>query len=384
MIDSLETPGRPDQPFLAERRGVPVAITHNGDRPQPQDRLTYREARETPCLSCTSSPCCTYLLLTDIQLETLLDVDYALYLLNFEGIVVGVGRDMKVDVYLHQPCGYLDVASGLCTVHSTPVQPAVCVHYKSHSCSYRHRMTADVDPNSPLLDRHRMRWLADRMVFDDDRRVVAAPQWDEVLEAFRSMPMERHQAPTPQPDPVIEEWRTIVLSEKRSDEERPMHRFGDGEVSDPCAGCGAWCCKLLVFNRGLPTDASQLDFLRYCLGFPSVEIGVAADSWAVVVHTTCRHLEGNRCSVFGTDERPLKCSNYDALSCKYRSHFGVPQPADVVRVSRDQFGVVADSIIFDDLGQIVAIPPVDVLRNQLDNTERARALGAHQDGPGGA
>ena len=160
--------------------------------------------------------------------------------------------------------------SGLCTVHGTPVQPAVCVHYNAHSCGYRHRMTADVDPERPHLDAAGSDWLAEHTVFDDDRRVVALPDWDEMLDAFGAMPLTRTPAPTPEPDPIIEEWRSIVLSEKRLGRARtrPLRRYADPEVSDPCTGCGAWCCQTLIFNRGLPGDVSQLEFLRYCLGFP--------------------------------------------------------------------------------------------------------------------
>jgi hypothetical protein len=93
----------------------------------------------------------------------------------------------------------------------------------------------------------------------------------------------------------------------------------------------------------------------------------------VIVHTTCRHLEAHRCSVFGTDERPLRCGYYDALSCSYRRHFGVPQPDDIVRVNRDQFQVVVESIVFDELGRTLAIPPMDVLANRIEEVERDRA-----------
>jgi hypothetical protein len=343
---------------------------------RPTDgRLSYREALQPPCLTCTTSPCCTYLLLRDFQIDTLMDVDYAVFLLNFEGIVLGLQQDRKVDVYLYQACGNLDVPSGMCKVHSTKLQPAVCVHYKSQTCSYRHIFTTDLHADKPLLDFKRMQWLAERIVFDDDRRVAGFPEWSQVLEGFASMPTDRQPAPPPPPDPIIEEWRAIVLSEKGFEEDQPdgYHHFSDAEVTDPCQGCGAWCCKTLVFDRGLPGDASQLEFLRYCLGFPSVEIGVAADSWAVIVNTTCRHLVGNRCSVFGTDERPLKCGYYDAMSCTYRGHFGVPRPDEVVRVTLGQFGVVAESIVFDDLGRIVAIPPIQVLRDRLEGAERAAA-----------
>jgi hypothetical protein len=337
--------------------------------------LSYREARQSPCLSCVTSPCCTHLLLATIELKTLMDIDHATFLLNFEGIVLALGTSgASAQVYLHQSCGFLDVPTGLCNVHSTPLQPAVCSNYNAHSCGYRRAMTTDLHPEHPLLDRHRMAWLAARVVFDDNRRVTAVPDWGEMLEAFASMPMQRVVAPPPPPDPIVEEWRTIVLSKKGSNgDARPLRHYGDPEVSDPCTGCGAWCCQTLVFKRGLPGDASQLEFLRYCVGFPGVEVGVAADSWAVIVRTTCRHLDGNRCSVFGTEERPLKCGYYDARSCGYRGHFGVPQPDDIVRVCRDQFGIVASSIVFDELGRIVAIPPIEVLRSRLEDAERAGA-----------
>src|SRR5262249_33599595 len=163
---------------------VPVAITRNGGDVHPDGHLTYREAREAPCFSCTTSPCCTYLLLSDFKIETLMDIDHAIFLLNFEGILLGLGRDRMMEVYFYQSCSFLDEPSGLCTVHSTPVQPAVCVQYNAHSCGYRQRMLVEVHPDRPLLDRQRMAWLADRVVFDDDRRVIAFPDWDEMLDAF--------------------------------------------------------------------------------------------------------------------------------------------------------------------------------------------------------
>ncbi len=374
MIESLESTHGPSGPSPTAANGVPVALTPNGHILPTVRNLTYREARQSPCLSCTTSPCCNYLVLSDFKLETLLDIDYAVYLLNFEGILLAISKQGKAEVYLHQSCHFLDVPSGLCTVHSTPLQPAVCVHYNAHTCAYRTRMLVDVEPERPLVDRRRMAWFADHVVFDDARHLVSVPDWDYVLEAFRGMPLERVPAPPPGPDPVIEEWRSIVLSQKPSrPDELHMYHYAHPKVSDPCQGCGAWCCTRLVFNRGLPVNASQVEFMRYCLGFPAIEVGIADEGWAVIVHTTCRHLDGNRCSVFGSDERPLKCSYYDALNCSFRGHFGVAQPDDIVRVDRDQFKVLVDSIVFDDMGKIMAIPPIEVLRERLEEVELVRA-----------
>ncbi|HMC39063.1 MAG TPA: hypothetical protein VKI19_05325 [Acidimicrobiales bacterium] len=357
---------------------VPVTISGNGNRAASPERahLSFREALQPPCLDCQSSPCCTHLLLSDFPVQALMDVDYALFLLNFEGIVLGLRQDWKMDVYLNQPCGYLDVPSGLCTVHSTPVQPAVCVHYNGHTCGYRYRMEVEqhgVDTIRPLVDHDRMSWLADRLEFDEERRIVARPEWDEVVAGFDTIRMDRRAIGQPPADPVYEEWRSIALTQKPPAEARRMVHHDDPSVSSPCDGCGAWCCDVLVFNRGLPGDASQLEFLRYCLGFPAVEIGIAEDGWAVIVHTRCRHLEGGRCSVYGTDARPLRCNYYDALSCGYRGHFGVPQPADIVRVKRDHFAAVTSALVFDDLGRIVAVPPLDLMRRQVEDSMRAEA-----------
>jgi Fe-S-cluster containining protein len=349
---------------------VPVSLS---TAPGRQGGLTFREALEPPCLSCTNSPCCTHLLVSEFKLEGIMDVDYALFLLNFEGIYLGIQRDWLVHVYLHQPCSLLDVPSGLCTVHSTPRQPSVCVHYKSQTCSYRKGMTVSVDADRAMLDYQRMAWLADQIVFDDDRRVSGLPDWEAVLQGFAAIPMDRRPAPVPGPDPVMEEWRAVVLTDKGSSSTTPVHPYSHPAVTDPCSSCGAYCCNLLVFPRPEPATAGQIDFMRYCLGFPSVELGVSDEGWALVVRTTCRHLDGNRCSIYGREDRPLKCRSYDAMNCDHRAKFGIPRPEDILRVDGDRFEVIANALMYDDIGRIAAIPPVRMIRQLVEQVMRAEA-----------
>lgn len=335
--------------------------------------LTWAEARQAPCHTCQESYCCTHVVVSDFKMLTIIDVDYALYLLRHEGILLGLDADMQAKVFLYQPCVHLDQESGLCRVHSTPLQPATCSSYPAHSCIYRTRMVDGIHPDAPLLDLGRMLWLAERMVFNEERFVVGRPDWDEVLAAFASMPLARQAAAVPPPDPVLAEWRSIVLGTKDGAATVPAHHYRDATVSDPCSGCAAYCCRTLVFGRPAPTDVAGLEWLRYCLGFPSVEIGISDDGWALVVHATCRHLDGGLCSLFGSDERPLRCTHYDALDCDYRAQFGTPRPDDIVRVSSEQFPLVQRMVAFDELGRIEAIPPAGAIRQLLEDAERSRA-----------
>jgi hypothetical protein len=249
----------------------------------------------------------------------------------------------------------------------------VCVHYSAHWCAYKKVFNSDLDSENPLMDAARMAWFADHIVFDDDRDVVSVPARDEVLAAFRSMPTQQKPLPVAEPDPVIDEWRSIVLSDRASITHPSPHRYEDSEVSHPCDGCQAWCCKYLVFDRDTPRNYEELEFLRFSLGFPNVEIAVTERNWSLLIRTTCRHLVDNRCSVYGTDQRPLKCGYYSALKCSYRTDLGVPRPEYMVRMRREHFEAVVESVAFDDLGQVVAIPSVDLIRARIESAERARA-----------
>jgi hypothetical protein len=330
--------------------------------------LTFTEARESPCMTCESSPCCTHLSLDQISLDTMRRVDWALYLLNFEGIYLALTSDqVAARVFLHQPCQHLD-PSGLCSVYRTAAYPSICAAYKSHGCGYRRSfLTADSE-EAPLLDYTRMLWLAENMTYDQDRKVIAVPDWDQTLAAFKERPVHRVGASAPTEDPVREDWRQIVLGRKEAPQPQPQ-LWGDNAVNDPCQDCAAWCCQTLTFDRVRPSDTQSLDFFRFSLGFPSVELMISEEHWTVLVHTRCRHLEDGRCGVYGRPERPLRCTEYDEMACGYKKALGQPLPDDVVRVTLDQFYTVADSLVFDELGKVLAIPPVSVLSQRLAEAE---------------
>lgn len=306
--------------------------------------LSFRQALASPCLSCPTSPCCNLLKLETIDFETYADVDYAVYLLNFDGMLLQMDiSGTRAHAYFEQSCRFLDRSNGFCGVHATPEQPAICVHYNEYKCSYREHMMSDLDHDVPLVDRARMEWYAAQVEYDDSGAIDRFPSGDEMLKAFAVMPLDRRRV-----DPPIRPERLVAT------------------LHDSCDGCPAYCCKTLVFERKVPEDASKVDEFKYCLGFPSVELGVMDDGWALLVRTTCRHLELDRCAVFGTDQRPSRCSQIEARGCHYRLNLGTPRPDGFLRVARERFPLLAGSIVFDELGRVVAIPPVELLRRMFE------------------
>lgn len=104
-------------------------------------------------------------------------------------------------------------------------------------------------------------------------------------------------------DEALQRWEEIVLQDEPVTNPGPQNYEA---IQNPCTGGAAYCCKTLVFPHGFPTTASNLDYYRFCLGFPGVELGISDAGWSLIVKTTCRHLtEDNRCGVYGQASRPL-------------------------------------------------------------------------------
>jgi hypothetical protein len=103
----------------------------------------------------------------------------------------------------------------------------------------------------------------------------------------------------------------------------------------------------------VPTSRTSLDHLRFCLGFPGVEVSVADHSWSLVVSTTCRHLVGGRCSIHGRPERPDICRYYDAWSCSYRAQFSPDSAVADPRAGADEWALLVSCFRFDPLGDVV-------------------------------
>ena len=334
----------------------------NSQANQGQRRLGYREAKASPCLTCPTSPCCSYLPLHKFRITSLFELDHAVYLLGFDRIELGLASSGEWSAHYRHPCRFLSREDRGCTVHGTDAQPHICRRYNPYQCWYRRALADGSDDEFLRIDRRRMDVILERIVFGQDRQILEVPAWDTLTEAFSELPIEddgvmlaaatSEESPLPTPAGAATESPTTAA---------PAFAFGDAALREPCTGCSAPCCGTLVFPQGVPTIASNLDYFRFSLGFPGVELGISDNSWTLVVRTNCRHLQDHRCAIYGTTERPLICSYYDEWTCTYRWQYGQSHPPGFVRVGLEAFDALVSTIQFDASGAVLGLPPVEVL-----------------------
>ena len=83
-----------------------------------------------------------------------------------------------------------------------------------------------------------------------------------------------------------------------------------------CEYCTAKCCHYFALPIDKPTSAEDFDFIRWYLLHEAATVFTEDDSWYLMVHTTCKHLQpDHRCGIYET--RPQICRDYKTDTCEY-------------------------------------------------------------------
>jgi Fe-S-cluster containining protein len=333
----------------------------------PEVVMTYDEARESACIGCSCTACCTSLQLFKLRPADLADLDYLLYLLNFDHIELGLFPSGEWHVYYRVPCRFLEPDSRMCTIHNQPQQPQLCIHYSPYGCWYRRVMTEEVSSEYLRLDRPRAEVLMSQVSFDDHRRISSMPAWDRLVEAFRELPvpLPDWRPQTESADEATREWEAMLRDPRQAMQRQPAS-FSFADLADHCSSCTALCCTHLMFPYVTPRTRGQLDFVQFALGYPGMEVGISDEGWSLIVRTRCRHLDGNRCGVFGQPERPLRCHYMDASQCQVRVQFGQPRTAGFLRLRLQQFPLLAECFTFDEAGTVTSMADTEGIRAHVE------------------
>ena len=339
------------------------------------ETINYQAALASPCATCSKAPCCSLLKLQQLSVTTLTDLDLISYYLNFDNIAVSLSLDSSWTIYYNYPCRFLNESNFSCSIHSLPTQPNICVHYNPYSCFYKTADAARSHPGGNLIwiSSNRMQHLLSVLQFDTERRIVQLPENLDLFALLAEIPYEDHLTKkSPQADPLLQEWKKQTLSGSDSSVANSLNtKKSFQEMKNPCSGCEAYCCKALVFPQDLPATYTNLDFYRYCLGFPGIELGISNSQWTIIVKTRCRHLDiHNKCSIYGKPERPIICKYYDAANCTYKMGFGQIRPEGYMRVGYEEFNWLLETYQFDDYGNITVGWDTETLRRYIEDKWR--------------
>lgn len=115
-----------------------------------------------------------------------------------------------------------------------------------------------------------------------------------------------------------------------------------------CEYCTARCCRYFALPIDKPETLKDFDFMRWFLLHEQATVFVEDDSWYLLVHTVCKHLQADhRCGIY--EIRPEICREYSADNCEYdddttyEKYFETAeQVAEYVEatVGQDEFGCV--------------------------------------------
>ena len=83
-----------------------------------------------------------------------------------------------------------------------------------------------------------------------------------------------------------------------------------------CEHCTAKCCRYFALPIEEPKTRRDFDFIRWYLLHDRATVFTEDDTWYILVHTVCRHLQPDqRCGIYET--RPEICREYTTESCEY-------------------------------------------------------------------
>ena len=83
-----------------------------------------------------------------------------------------------------------------------------------------------------------------------------------------------------------------------------------------CDHCSAKCCRYFALPIETPKTRGDFDYIRWYLLHDRATVFTEDETWYLLVHTVCRHLqENNLCGIYET--RPKICRDYSVDGCEY-------------------------------------------------------------------
>lgn len=154
--------------------------------------------------------------------------------------------------------------------------------------------------------------------------------------------------------------------------------FFEKAEENPCTGCSAPCCRILLIPHPTPGTYMDLDYIRYMIGFQSVKMVLNRDgAWQVLVERTCQLLdqETNLCTAHGSPRKPKTCVFFNPFRCWYKRNFATADPPDIIRIDMEAMEAILALVRFDEEGTIIDLPAWEAVRDLAKNRDSSQKSG---------
>ena len=122
----------------------------------------------------------------------------------------------------------------------------------------------------------------------------------------------------------------VPTSSVQAERRKPLTRDMVPKGDCLCDHCNAKCCRYFCLPIEVPESAKEYDYIRWFLLHGHSSVFVEDESWYLLVHTVCKHLQpDNRCGIYET--RPEICREYSTDACEfdedsvYEKYFETPE-----------------------------------------------------------
>jgi len=149
--------------------------------------------------------------------------------------------------------------------------------------------------------------------------------------------------------------------------------FEQLKLANPCQNCEAPCCKMLLIPYQTPNTFMDLDYIRYMLGFPGVNMILHKNgTWQVQIEENCNHLnlENNLCKLHDSPQKPKTCSFFNPHNCFYKRNFTGDHIRNIIKINAHSFGIIVNQIKFDELGNIISIPQQELIERIVQESAK--------------
>ncbi len=149
--------------------------------------------------------------------------------------------------------------------------------------------------------------------------------------------------------------------------------FKDCSNGNPCLNCTAPCCRVIMIPHKTPATFMDLDFIRYLLNFPRIEVAVSkSGEWLILIREVCRQFDqdSHSCKVHATNEQPFTCQYYNPYQCWYKPNLAFTSPRDICILKRETFEYWTQWVRLNEISEVISAPDFEESRKLLQEWDR--------------